>query len=107
LKEPKRQGPGEPGDPDFTPQPGGSTGGAGAGNPARERMVSWALAQRGKAYVWGGNGPSGFDCSGLVQEASRAAGRTLPKPSASQWARCRDAGKAIPVSTALRTRGAL
>lgn len=107
LKEPKKHGDGDRGDPDYTPHTPGSRAGAKAANAARERMVRYALDQNGKAYVWGGNGPSGYDCSGLVQEASRAAGRALPKPSATQWERCRAAGKAIPISTALRTRGAL
>lgn len=106
LKEPKQKGPGEQGDRDFVPTPNGSPG-AGAGNSARERMVRFALAQRGKAYVWGASGPSSFDCSGLVQAASRAGGRQLTKPSASQWATCVNANKNVPVATALRTRGAL
>lgn len=107
LKEPKRRGKGEPGDPDFLPGQGGNKGGAKAGSPARERMVRFALAQTDKPYVWGGSGPAGFDCSGLVQQAARAGGRVLPKPSASQWATVVRAGKTVPISTALRTRGAL
>ena len=31
--------------------------------------VDRALSQRGVPYVWGGNTPAGFDCSGLVQWA--------------------------------------
>lgn len=97
----------ERGEADFLPGQGGSQGGGLAANAARERMVRWALAQAGKPYVWGGSGPSGFDCSGLVQEATRAAGKVLTKPSKSQWATCVAAGRTIPVATALRTRGAL
>jgi cell wall-associated NlpC family hydrolase len=115
LKEPKGNSGGrgrkksnrDKGDPDFVPGQGGSDGGGRAGNPARERMVAFALKQSGKPYIWGGNGPGGYDCSGLVQAATRAGGKTLGKPAAGQWATCRAAGKTIPIRTALRTRGAL
>ncbi len=45
----------------------------------RLRAWQWALRQRGKPYIWGGTGPVGFDCSGLVYAAYRAAGLTLPR----------------------------
>ena len=34
-----------------------------------DAKVNRALSQRGVPYVWGGNTPAGFDCSGLVQWA--------------------------------------
>jgi len=44
--------------------------------------VQTALAQLGKPYQWGGNGPGSFDCSGLVVYSYRAAGITdLPRSS--------------------------
>lgn len=107
LKEPKRQGAGERGDQDYLPGQGGDAAGGTAGNAAREKMVQFALAQAGDSYVWGGNGPSGWDCSGLVQGATAHAGKPLGKPSASQWATCVAQGRTIPVKTALGTRGAL
>ncbi len=39
--------------------------------------VSYALAQLGKPYLWGGTGPAAFDCSGLTMMSWRQAGVTL------------------------------
>lgn len=107
LKEPKREGAGDPGEDGYGPGKDGEDGGGKAGNAARERMVQFALAQRGKPYVWGASGPDAYDCSGLVQAATRAGGRQLTKPSSSQWNTCVAQGKTIAVSTALGIRGAL
>ncbi len=41
------------------------------------KVVSLASAQLGKAYVWGGNGPSAFDCSGLVNYVYSQVGISL------------------------------
>ena len=37
-------------------------------------VISFALAQLGRPYVWGATGPDAFDCSGLTQAAYSAAG---------------------------------
>jgi cell wall-associated NlpC family hydrolase len=50
------------------------------------RAVAFALAQRGKPYRWGGDGPAGFDCSGLTWAAWRSAGVTIPRTAAGQLA---------------------
>jgi cell wall-associated NlpC family hydrolase len=56
-----------------------------AATGAAARAVSFALAQLGVPYRWGGESPSGFDCSGLVQAAYRAAGIALPRTAQQQF----------------------
>jgi cell wall-associated NlpC family hydrolase len=50
----------------------------------RDHALVFALAQVGKPYVLGGNGPDVFDCSGLVQQAYLAAGVRLPRLASQQ-----------------------
>ncbi|MEZ0064697.1 cell wall-associated NlpC family hydrolase [Streptacidiphilus sp. MAP12-20] len=75
-------GPGNPGDPGShkppTPPPGQGAG-------TLESAISYAEAQLGKPYVWGGNGPYGYDCSGLVQQAYFRADIQLPRVAADQY----------------------
>jgi cell wall-associated NlpC family hydrolase len=52
--------------------------------PQVKIAVAYALAQLGKPYIWGGTGPAGFDCSGLVMIAYRAAGIELPRTTYQQ-----------------------
>ena len=47
--------------------------------------VAYAMAQVGKAYVWGAAGPSAFDCSGLTMAAWSQAGVSLPHSAAAQY----------------------
>ncbi|MET4004555.1 cell wall-associated NlpC family hydrolase [Arthrobacter sp. UYCu511] len=50
-------------------------------------MVNYALSKIGSRYQWGGNGPNAFDCSGLVQQAFAAAGKSVPRQGSDQfWA---------------------
>ncbi|MFC9329808.1 C40 family peptidase [Kitasatospora sp. NPDC057015] len=50
-----------------------------------EDAVAFALAQLGKPFKTAGNGPDGYDCSGLVQQAFRRAGVELPRVANDQY----------------------
>jgi cell wall-associated NlpC family hydrolase len=63
--------------------------GAAPSGSAESRAVSYARAQLGKPYIWGGTGPDGFDCSGLAMEAWRSAGVGIARTSQQQWATLR------------------
>ncbi|MES9588787.1 C40 family peptidase [Streptomyces sp. NPDC086796] len=58
------------------------------------RAVRYAIAQVGKPYVWGAQGPDSFDCSGLTSQAWAKAGRVIPRTSQEQWRQLRK----VPVS---------
>ncbi|GAA4333307.1 C40 family peptidase [Streptomyces venetus] len=58
--------------------------------------VAAARAALGRPYVWGANGPSGFDCSGLMQWSYAQAGVAIPRTSQAQ----RYAGRQVPLSEA-------
>ncbi|WP_460811080.1 SH3 domain-containing protein [Microlunatus endophyticus] len=47
--------------------------------------LAYAKAQLGKPYVYGAEGPSSFDCSGLVMRAWQQAGVNLPRTSQQQF----------------------
>ena len=54
--------------------------------------LRFALNQLGDIYVWGGAGPTRWDCSGLTMRAFGAAGVSLPHSAAVQY----NYGKSIP-----------
>jgi len=58
----------------YTPPALGAT----AASAKAIAAMNWALAQKGKAYVYGGAGPNSFDCSGLTMMAYRQVGISLP-----------------------------
>jgi peptidoglycan DL-endopeptidase CwlO len=94
------------------PQPGAVipaqqtvSGAAGATSPVRNdgppitaaqvhAFLKAALSRVGMPYVWGAEGPSSFDCSGLVQWSLRRAGIVMPRVAVDQ-ART---GPQVPVS---------
>jgi cell wall-associated NlpC family hydrolase len=59
---------------------------AGAGDGRAGRAVAFALAQRGKPYRWGADGPDAYDCSGLTWAAWQHAGVSIPRTAAGQLA---------------------
>jgi hypothetical protein len=50
-----------------------------------EQIIQFALAQRGKPYVFGANGPDAWDCSSLLQAAYRSVGLAIPRTTFEQW----------------------
>ncbi|MCW7945345.1 hypothetical protein AAW14_25920 [Streptomyces hygroscopicus] len=68
----------------------------GAVPPGSRAAAALAAARSalGRPYVWGANGPGGFDCSGLMQWSYAHAGIGLPRTSQEQ----RFAGHQVPLS---------
>jgi cell wall-associated NlpC family hydrolase len=61
-----------------------------------DKAVLYALQQLGKPYIWGGNGPVGYDCSGLVLASwSHADGVTFARVANDQF---RTAGSPVPMT---------
>ncbi|THV41335.1 C40 family peptidase [Glycomyces buryatensis] len=58
--------------------------------PEALKAVEYALAQLGKPYEWGAEGPNTFDCSGLTQSAYASANVTLPRVARDQFNATRD-----------------
>ena len=51
----------------------------------RAGVVVFASAALGLPYLWGGNGPGAYDCSGLVVAAFRSVGVALPRTAQAQF----------------------
>lgn len=49
------------------------------------KALIYANSKKGTLYLWGGNGPSRFDCSGLTRWSYARAGKTIPRTAAQQY----------------------
>jgi hypothetical protein len=58
--------------------------GGGAPDGLREAIVDLARAQLGRTYVYGGENPNGFDCSGLVRYVLGALRLDVPRTASQQ-----------------------
>jgi len=81
-KKPPRHKPDRPDRPDRPDNPGGSRKGA-------QAAIDFAMSQLGDMYLWGGTGPSRWDCSGLMMGAWKRAGVQLPHYSVAQYEQVR------------------
>ena len=63
-----------PGMPSLSPTSLASGSRVGKPVPDSEGAINWAITQLGKPYIWGAEGPEGYDCSGLTMMAFRSIG---------------------------------
>jgi peptidoglycan DL-endopeptidase CwlO len=62
----------------------GGQQGPGLSSQELTKFLSAAMSRIGLPYVWGGAGPTTFDCSGLVQWSMAQAGIVMPRVAADQ-----------------------
>ena len=84
---------------------GGSSGGGGGGPVAPpngnvvQTAIAYANAQLGKPYIFGGEGPTGYDCSGLTMKAYGYAGVYIGSHSVNnQYYTALNRGQIVPYS---------
>lgn len=63
-----------------------SSGSASTASGTRQQIIDYAAKLLGCKYVYGGNTPSGFDCSGYVKYVFKHFGVDLTRTSANQYA---------------------
>ncbi|MFD0685036.1 C40 family peptidase [Actinomadura fibrosa] len=50
-----------------------------------KQIIEFAMAQRGKRYIFGATGPDAWDCSSLIQAAYRSVGLSIPRTTFEQF----------------------
>lgn len=61
-----------------------------------DKAVLFTFAQLGKPYIWGGNGPAGYDCSGLALASwKQGAGVAFARVASAQY---HTAGSPVPMA---------
>jgi len=86
--------------------PGGAQSGKGAKTKVAD-FVAFAESKVPGPYVWGGSGPTGYDCSGLVQGAAASISVPLSHNSVAIYNECMAAKSTCTTETAIKTFGAL
>ncbi|MBO1739257.1 C40 family peptidase [Leifsonia sp. TF02-11] len=85
---------------------GSSSGGSSGGGPVSppngnvvQNAIAYARLQLGKPYIFGGEGPTGYDCSGLTMKAYASAGLYIGSHSVNdQYYTARGRGQLVPYS---------
>ncbi|MPZ61333.1 MAG: hypothetical protein GEU93_08555 [Propionibacteriales bacterium] len=72
-------------EPEPEPEPEPAPAPTPAPSSGAEVAIDFAYAQLGEPYVWAGDGPDEWDCSGLTMRAWGAAGEYLPHYSVAQY----------------------
>ncbi len=76
--------------------PEGSGGGSdasdvtnGTASKERQKLIEYAQKYIGTPYVWAGESPSGFDCSGFTGYVYKSMGKELPRRAVDQYNACK------------------
>src|SRR3546814_12114066 len=67
----------------------GTSAGTAEAASLSSRALKVAAAQKNDRYQWGAEGPSRFDCSGLVWYSYKRSGKTLPRTAQAQYNKSR------------------
>lgn len=68
------------------------------GSQQAQAALAFCISKIGLPYIWGGTGPNGYDCSGLVYEAYLSQGIDITRTTYSQWPSA--AGQSVPAGIA-------